>query len=212
MYQKTIKRPISFSGISLHKGLNSEVTIKPNNEYSGIIFKRIDFNDNNLIKANYINVIDTNLCTVIANKNGLKVRTIEHLMAALSIYEVDNAIIEINCEELPALDGSADLFCEMLDDAGTKNLSKLKKIIRILKPLKLNENDKTNNIFIYRISLSGGVFYVNFLLLLEPHEYIFGLLLNLNVLIIAALILNLHHYLTYVLQKHALKYVDELLF
>jgi len=144
--QKTISKSISFSGITLHKGLNSMVTIKPSYDHNGIVFKRIDAKDNNLIKADYTNVIDTNLCTVIANKDGLKVGTIEHLMAALSIYGIDNAIIEINCEELPALDGSADLYCKMLSNVGTKDLNKFKKIIKIVKPLKLSESDKTISI------------------------------------------------------------------
>ena len=105
--QTTLKTPINFSGVGVHNGRSVNMTIYPSKEDTGIIFKRIDLNNNNIIEAN-INSIDCSyLCTRIRNKDGASVSTIEHLMAAFSAFSIDNAIVEINDVELPALDGSS---------------------------------------------------------------------------------------------------------
>ena len=112
IYQKTITNPIIFKGISLHSGLDSKITILPGSIDQGIIFKRIDLKENNLIKANYQNVSSAKLCTTLENDHGVKVSTVEHLLAALYIAEIDNVIIEINNEEIPIMDGSAKNFLD----------------------------------------------------------------------------------------------------
>ena len=81
IYQKTLSRSINFEGIGLHSGKFSKVKVLPAKENSGIVFKRVDLNNNNLIKANFANVSSAVLCTTIENKHGTKVSTIEHLMA-----------------------------------------------------------------------------------------------------------------------------------
>ena len=105
--QKTLKNNTSFSGISLHSGLDVNVNIKPAPPNHGIVFKRIDLNNNNLVYPNFMNVTNTSLNTTIENEFGIKVSTIEHLMCALFGLGIDNALIEIDNEEVPILDGSA---------------------------------------------------------------------------------------------------------
>ena len=112
--QKTIKNNISFSGISLHSGLDVNVCIKPASPNNGIVFKRVDLKSNNLVYPNFMNVTNTSLNTTIKNEFGVKVSTIEHLMCALFGLGIDNALIEIDNEEVPILDGSAKLFIEKI--------------------------------------------------------------------------------------------------
>ena len=96
VYQQTIKSPIIFKGVGLHTGKHSVINILPGKEDQGIIFKRVDLKNNNIIKACYKNVSNAKLCTTLENDKGIKVSTVEHLLAALYISEIDNAIIEIN--------------------------------------------------------------------------------------------------------------------
>ena len=108
--QKTISKPIVFRGVGLHSGKEVEMKILPSEPNSGIVFKRIDLKSNNLVIPNIFNVSNATLCTTITNKYGAKVSTIEHLMAAMYGLGIDNAIIEINSDEVPILDGSAKKF------------------------------------------------------------------------------------------------------
>ena len=119
--QKTIKKEVSFEGISLHSGLNVNVSIKPAEPNSGIVFKRVDLKKNNLVYPNFMNVSNTSLNTTIENDFGVKVSTIEHLMGALFGLGIDNALIEIDNEEVPILDGSAKEFISKIISAGTKS-------------------------------------------------------------------------------------------
>ena len=102
--QKTIKNKVSFSGIGLHSGERVQICIKPSEPNTGIVFKRIDLKEKNLIYPSYMNVINSALCTTIINNYGVKVSTIEHLMGALFGLGIDNALIEIDNEEVPILD------------------------------------------------------------------------------------------------------------
>ncbi len=99
--QKTIKAPIEFEGITLHKGKKAKVKILPAKPNSGIVFKRIDIKGDNFIEANFLNVSDATLCTTLTNKSGASVSTVEHLIAALYGKGVDNALIEIDNDEVP---------------------------------------------------------------------------------------------------------------
>ena len=94
LFQKTILSSVEFKGIGLHNGLESKIKIVPANENYGIIFKRTDLKQNNIIKANFENVSSAKLCTTIQNKFNVSVSTIEHLLAALYIVGIDNALIE----------------------------------------------------------------------------------------------------------------------
>ena len=93
IYQQTISKQIRFEGIGLHTGKKSKLTILPSKDNAGIVFKRIDLKDNNLILANYQNVSSAKLCTTLENDHGVKISTVEHILAALYISEIDNAII-----------------------------------------------------------------------------------------------------------------------
>jgi UDP-3-O-[3-hydroxymyristoyl] N-acetylglucosamine deacetylase len=113
--QKTIKNNVSFSGVALHSGLDVNVCIKPAEPNSGIVFKRVDFQENNLVYPNFMNVTNTSSeYTTVENEFGVKVSTIEHLMGALFGLGIDNALIEIDNEEVPILDGSAKEFIEKI--------------------------------------------------------------------------------------------------
>ena len=144
--QKTIKKNTSFSGISLHSGLNVKVRIKPAPPNHGIVFKRIDLKSNNLVYPNFMNVTNTSLNTTIENEFGVKVSTIEHLMCALFGLGIDNALIEIDNEEVPILDGSAKIFIEKIISAGIEISDSPIKIIKINKEISYSDGDRYINI------------------------------------------------------------------
>ena len=140
--QKTIKTPVSFSGIALHNGLNVNVTLKSAKPNEGIVFKRVDLKNNNLVYPNFLNVTNTSLNTTIENEHGVKVSTIEHLMGALFGLGIDNALIEIDNEEVPILDGSAKNFIEKILLSGFKDSEFPIKIIKINKKVEFSDGDK----------------------------------------------------------------------
>ncbi|WP_440656277.1 UDP-3-O-acyl-N-acetylglucosamine deacetylase [Candidatus Pelagibacter sp. HIMB1509] len=144
--QKTIKNSISFSGVSLHSGLNVNVRIKPAFPNFGIVFKRVDLKSNNLVYPNFMNVTNTSLNTTIENEFGAKVSTIEHLMCALFGMGIDNALIEIDNEEVPILDGSAKVFIEKIISAGIEVSESPIKIVKINKEVKYSEGNRYINI------------------------------------------------------------------
>ena len=140
--QKTIKNNVSFSGIALHSGLEVNICIKPAEPNFGIVFKRVDFKENNLIYPNFMNVTNTSLNTTIENEFGVKVSTIEHLMGALFGLGIDNALIEIDNEEVPILDGSAKEFIEKIINSGLTVSESPIKIIKINKLIKFKEGER----------------------------------------------------------------------
>ena len=140
--QKTIKNNVSFNGIALHSGVNVNLCIKPAEENSGIVFKRVDLKDNNLVLPNFMNVTNTSLNTTVENEFGAKVSTIEHLMGALFGLGIDNALIEIDNEEVPILDGSAKVFIERIIKAGIKVSNAPIKIIKINKEVQFLDGDR----------------------------------------------------------------------
>ena len=144
--QKTIKKNISFSGIALHSGHTVKVCIKPALPNFGIVFKRIDLNFDNLVYPNFMNVTNTMLNTTIENEYGVKVSTIEHLMCALFGLGIDNALIEIDNEEIPILDGSAKVFIEKIISVGIEISDFPIKIIKINKEVNYSEGDRYINI------------------------------------------------------------------
>ena len=144
--QKTLKDNISFSGVSLHSGLDVNVSIKPALPNHGIVFKRIDLKSNNLVYPSFMNVSNTSLNTTIENEFGVKVSTIEHLMCALFGLGIDNALIEIDNEEVPILDGSAKNFIEKIISAGIQNSEAPIKIIKINREVSYSEGERYINI------------------------------------------------------------------
>ena len=141
-FQTTIQKPVIFQGIGLHTGLNSEIKILPAEADEGVIFKRVDLKTNNIIKANYRNVTSAKLCTTLENNFGIKVSTVEHLLASLYIAGIDNVLIETNTEELPIMDGSAKFFLDVLKKSEIKILSKNRKFLKVTNKIELEDGVK----------------------------------------------------------------------
>ena len=140
--QKTIKNNISFNGVALHSGKNVNLEIIPAKPNHGIVFKRVDLKGNNLIYPSYSNVTNTSLNTTVENEVGAKVSTIEHLMGALFGMNVDNALIEIDNEEVPILDGSAKIFVEKIQSVGLDVSDQPIKVIKVNKLVKYQEGKR----------------------------------------------------------------------
>ena len=142
LLQNTINAPIELKGITLHKGKIANLKILPSSPNTGITFKRVDLKNDNIINASFQNVSDATLCTTISNSNGASVSTIEHLMAALYGKNIDNAIIEIDTDEVPILDGSSKDFVQAIEKVGLKSQSSPIKIIKILKKVEIKNGNK----------------------------------------------------------------------
>ena len=140
--QKTVKNNISFSGIALHSGHNVDVCIKPAKPDFGIVFKRVDLKLNNVIYPTFNNVTNTSLNTTVENEFGARVSTIEHLMGALFGLGIDNALIEINNDEVPILDGSAKVFIDKIISSGLEASTSPIKVIKINKEVKFSKGEK----------------------------------------------------------------------
>ena len=141
--QKTVKSDISFSGIGLHTGNIVDLTIKSAQPNNGIIFKRTDLKENNIIIPGIFNVSSANFCTTISNDFGVSVSTIEHLMGALFILGIDNAVIEINNNEVPILDGSAKVFVEKINETGLEVSNQPIRIVKINKSINYVDGSKS---------------------------------------------------------------------
>ena len=140
--QKTIKNNVTFNGVALHSGLDVNICIKPAEPNFGIVFKRVDFKENNLVYPNFMNVTNTSLNTTIENEFGVKVSTIEHLMGALFGLGIDNALIEIDNEEVPILDGSAKEFINKILSSGIKVSDVPIKVIKINKKIEYKDGNR----------------------------------------------------------------------
>ena len=140
--QSTIANKVSFSGVGIHTGMNVNVNILPASPNSGIVFKRVDLKKNNVVIPNFENVSEATLCTTVSNQFGVKVSTIEHLMAAFFGLGVDNAIVELDGQEVPILDGSAKDFVKLLKDIGLKTSDIPIKLIKINNHVEIAEGNK----------------------------------------------------------------------
>ena len=153
--QKTLSKKISFKGIGVHTGKHVQITILPASPNTGILFKRVDLKLNNIIHPNYSNVTDTTLCTTVSNEYNAKVSTIEHLMGAFYGIGIDNAIVEIDSQEVPIMDGSAKTFVENINKVGLKFSDQPIKIIKINKNIKVQDGEKY--ISIDKSNVSGDI-------------------------------------------------------
>ncbi len=140
--QKTVQSNVTFSGVSLHSGQIVNLCIKPAEPNFGIVFKRVDLKYNNIVYPSFMNVTNTSLNTTVENEFGAKVSTIEHLMGALFGLGIDNALIEIDNEEVPILDGSAKDFIEKIILAGVKISEAPIKIIKINNEIKFADGER----------------------------------------------------------------------
>ena len=151
--QKTILKPILFEGVGPHTGKEVKMKILPSEPNTGIVFKRVDLNSNNIVVPNIFNVSNAMLCTTIENSYGVKISTIEHLMGAMYGLGIDNAVVEINSEEVPILDGSAKKFVELFLSIGFKSSDVPIKLIKIEREVNLKEGNKSISINKSKVSL-----------------------------------------------------------
>jgi len=141
--QQTLNKKMTLAGIGLHSGKEITMHMIPAEEDHGIVFVRTDLpKGENVVPALWNSVVDTQLCTVIGNKFGATIGTIEHLMSALRGCGVDNLLIEINGSEVPAMDGSAMPFVKVIEESGVKEQSKPRRMIRVLKEVSVQDGDK----------------------------------------------------------------------
>ena len=151
--QKTIEKSIHIEGVGLHSGKKVRLDIHPSSPNSGIIVKRVDVQRNNIVLPNVFNVSNASFCTTVTNESGLSVSTIEHLMGALYGIGIDNALIEIDNQEVPILDGSAKIFIEKILSAGIKTSDVPIKIIKIENEVKFSIDQKRISIKPSNLSL-----------------------------------------------------------
>ena len=140
--QKTLRDEIKLKGIGLHNGKNVNLKIIPADIDAGIIFKRIDIKAENIIHADFKNVIEPVLCTKLKNKNGVSVSTVEHLMAAFYGEGIDNALVEIDAPEIPIMDGSAVDFVDAIRSVGIEEQNETRKFIKVLKKVEIQDGQK----------------------------------------------------------------------
>ena len=141
-YQQTLKNHIRCTGIGLHSGAKVDVTMRPAPPDTGIVFQRMEGPDVERIDAEWDNVSDTTLCTTISNDAGVKVATIEHLMAALMGCGIDNVVIQIDGPEVPAMDGSAAPFVFLIECAGVATQNAPRRALRVLREVEVRDGDR----------------------------------------------------------------------
>lgn len=143
IHQHTIKAPVTITGIGVHSGAPASMTIKPAPVNTGINFIRTDITDRpNIVPARWDAVTETRLCTVISNKHGVTVSTIEHVLSAFAALGLDNASVEINGPEIPIMDGSAIHFVEKLNVTGLSRQGAARLALRVKKTVSYKEGDK----------------------------------------------------------------------
>ena len=144
--QQTLNRPASFSGIGLHSGNRVNMTILPAPANSGVRFRRVDLDGKPEIEARVENVSETNRSTTLA-KGNVKVHTVEHVLAALAGYGIDNAVIELDANEPPIADGSSREFCKIILAAGIAPLAEKKEIYTVTEPIEIRLGETVMTLF-----------------------------------------------------------------
>lgn len=143
-HQKTTVAPAIIAGVGVHTGDRVRLAVRPAPVGTGIVFVRTDITDrDNRIPVSGEAVVDARLNTMIENAAGVRLSTIEHLMAAFAALGVSNAVVEVDGPELPILDGSALQFVQLLDRAGFRKQEAPVRYIEILEPIRVQEGDKS---------------------------------------------------------------------
>ena len=170
--QNTLKNKILFSGVGVHNGRAVTISLEPSDIDTGIIFKRIDISNNNEINAVIDNVVDSSLCTKIANAGGACVSTIEHIMAAFSALDLDNVLVKINAPELPALDGSSSEYIKKILKAGIKTQHKKRKFLKIMKKVEVRDGNRFISILpSNELSINVSINYPNTIIGFSEYFY-----------------------------------------
>lgn len=140
--QRTIKDSVSAVGVGLHKGKKVQLTLRPAPANTGIVFRRVDLEPVVDIKATPAAVGETTMCTCLVNEQGVKISTVEHLLAAVAGMGIDNLIIDVDSHEIPIMDGSSLPFVYLIQSVGIETLEAAKRFIRIKRPIRVEEGDK----------------------------------------------------------------------
>lgn len=142
-FQHTVRAPAVFAGVGVHTGVRTRVSVRPGAADAGVVFVRTDVTDrDNQVPASAEAVCKTQLGTVIGNEAGVTVATIEHLMAALVMMGIDNAVVELDGPEMPIMDGSSLPFVQVLERAGRRMLDAPRRFIEILEAVEVVDGDK----------------------------------------------------------------------
>ncbi len=139
-YQKTVATAIRCHGVGLHTGRKINMTIRPGEADSGVVFHRRDISRNPVVEARLEHVCDTTLATTIGS-NGTRISTVEHLLSAFRGAGVDNAVVEIDCCEIPIMDGSSRPFISLLKSAGLRGQDRPRKWMVIEKPVSVTDGE-----------------------------------------------------------------------
>ena len=172
--QKTIQSSIQIHGKGLHTGINGNLNLKPAEPNTGILFKRTDVSiEKSLIEASYKNVTSPILCTKIMNSHGISISTIEHLMAAFYGEGIDNILVEIDCPEIPIMDGSAFDFVEAIRSVGTEDQKYTRKFINTKKKVQIKDGQKSISIepLANDLIIDFEIVYKNPLIRTRRHEF-----------------------------------------
>lgn len=144
--QRTVSEEISCTGIGLHSGKKVKLTIKPSSPNSGITFERVDISPDSAVKASFDNVVKTNMATTIGF-NGYSVSTIEHIMAAFFGMGIDNALVQVDGEEVPIMDGSSAPFVFLLKNAGVTIQNSYKRFLLVKKSVKVTDGNRSVHLY-----------------------------------------------------------------
>lgn len=138
-FQKTLRDQVKMTGVGVHSARPAQLTLHPADVNTGVVFLRtcLPGGRERLLEAKRANVTHTALCTMLGDASGASVGTVEHLLAALSGLQIDNVLIEIDGPETPIMDGSAADFVSAIDQAGIAQQSRLRRCLRILKPVRV---------------------------------------------------------------------------
>ncbi|HEX3862669.1 MAG TPA: UDP-3-O-acyl-N-acetylglucosamine deacetylase [Stellaceae bacterium] len=158
--QRTLGAVARCTGIGLHSGRPVTMTLRPAAPDTGIIFRRLDAGAE--IEANWANTTESALCTVLTNGEGIKVSTIEHLMAALAGSRIDNAIVELSGAEVPIMDGSAAPFMRLIAHAGIMAQDAARRVFKVLRPIRVGDKGATAELLPdHGFSMSFAIDYDN---------------------------------------------------
>ncbi|MDX3896008.1 UDP-3-O-acyl-N-acetylglucosamine deacetylase [Pusillimonas sp.] len=141
--QRTIQKAISTKGVGLHSGRRVEITLRPAEPNTGIVFHRVDLPEIVDLPARAIGVGDTRMASVL-QKGNVRVSTVEHLMSALAGLGIDNLHVDLTAEEVPIMDGSAGTFVYLLRSAGLQEQSAAKQFLKVLKTVEVREGEGDN--------------------------------------------------------------------
>ena len=140
--QTTLREQVTVSGIGVHSGLPVNLTLNPADAGTGIVFSRIDADGGEReVRADYRSVTATELATVLGDESGVLCSTAEHILAALRGLGVDNALVEVDGPEVPIMDGSAAPFVAAIDQVGVVSISKARRYIKVLKPVRVAKGE-----------------------------------------------------------------------